>query len=154
MVTPNRTVNLQCQMKPCCHFYSLNTSYHFSRKWGLAWLQEPIPQYLLCKILSLVEAEFPACWWSTNQISLSLLRSRWMQGLVWDRMTRNCIHRDLSRNSQIAFLTQGTLLSTNGHFGQVHVHVKSVKPCGVNKNSCTNKGNINQAQEFNGNMKN
>lgn len=65
-----------------------------------------------------------------------------MQGLVWDRVTRNCASPEIfPGTSQIAFLAQGALLSTTGHFGQVHVHVISVEPCGVNKNSCTNKGN-------------
>lgn len=65
-----------------------------------------------------------------------------MQGLLWDRMTRNCASTEIfPGNSQIPFLAPGALLSTTGHFGQAHVHAISVKPCEVNKNSCTNKGN-------------
>lgn len=65
-----------------------------------------------------------------------------MQWLVWDRMTRSCASTEIfPGTSQIPFLAQGALLSTTGHFGQAHVHVVSVKPCGVNKNSWTNKGN-------------
>lgn len=65
-----------------------------------------------------------------------------MQGLVWDTMTCNCASTEIfPGTSWIPFLAQGALLSTTGHFGQAHVHAVSVKPCGVNKNSCTIKGN-------------